>query len=258
MTANTSAPPLRNLLLEALLPKHLALITPYLSERQCRRGDVLFEVGEDVECISFPMGQTVATLVITMQDGRSVDVATVGREGAIGGVVSQGYLPAFSRAVVQLAGPVLQIEASRVQEAKKASPPLRNLFTRYSDCLLAQVLQSVACNALHSIEQRCARHLLTLHDRLGSAVLPLTHEMLAEQLGIQRSYLTRVLKSLRGEGLIEVGRSRVVISDPAALEATACECHGAVKQHFARVLGAVYDDHGRMIAVAPQRADALV
>ena len=121
---------------------------------------------------------------IAMRDGRSAEVATVGREGAVGGVVSSGFLPASTNAVVQIGGPVLRLDALRLQEVKRSSPALRNLFTHYADCLLAQVLQSVACNALHPIESRCLRWLLTFQDRLGTPVLPVTQEMLAEMLGV--------------------------------------------------------------------------
>lgn len=246
-----------NLLLKALRPKDRALLAPHLELRECRRGDVLFEAGEDVSLISFPTGSSVAALVIAMRDGRTVEVATVGHEGAIGGVVSQGSLPAFSRAVVQIAGPILRLEAQQLQEAKAASASLRNLFTRYSDCLLAQVLQSVACNALHPIEERCARWILGLQDRLGSEVLPITHEQLADLLGVQRSYLTRTLKGLQQQELIQVRRGRIVVCNRAALEAKACECHGAVKQHFETVLGAVYGTAGTLVALRPLSRQAF-
>ncbi len=246
-----------NLLLKALRTKDRALLAPHLELRECRRGEVLFETGEDVSVITFPSGPSVAALVIPMRDGRTVEVATVGYEGAIGGVVSQGSLPAFSRAVVQIAGPMLRLETQRLQEAKAASPALRNLFTRYSDCLLAQVLQSVACNALHPIEERCARWILSLQDRLGSEVLPITHELLADLLGVQRSYLTRTLKSLQQQGMVQARRGRIIVSDRAALEAKACECHGAVKRHFETVLGAVYDTSGTLIALRPACGQAL-
>jgi CRP-like cAMP-binding protein len=240
-----------NLLLEALRANDRALLEPYLEQTEYKRGDVLFEVGEDVSCISFPCGQSVAALVITMGDGRTVETATVGREGAIGGVVSQGYLPAFGRAVVQIGGPVLRMDASHLQEAKKASPALRDLFTRYSDCLLAQVLQSVACNALHPIEARCARWLLSLQDRLGSDVLPITHELLSELLGVQRTYLTRTLKTLQNQGLIQAGRGRITICNRLEMEQVACECHGAIKRHFETVIGAIYGDSGTLLSVHP-------
>jgi DNA-binding transcriptional regulator YhcF (GntR family) len=167
-------------------------------------------------------------------------------------VVSQGALPAFSRGVVQIAGPVLQIEAQRLQEAKRVSPALRNLLTRYSDCLLAQVLQSVACNALHPIEARCARWLLSLQDRLGSDILPVTHEVLAELLGVQRSYLTRTLKTLQQQGLIQARRGRIIICSGPDMEAAACECHSAIKRHFETVLGAVYSSSGALKMLRPE------
>ena len=240
-----------NLLLETLRAPERALLAPHLEWREYKRGDVLFDVGEDVSYISFPCGQCVAALLITLSDGRAVETATVGHEGAIGGVVSQGYLPAFSRAVVQIGGPVLRIEAARLQEAKNASPTLRNLFTRYSDCLLAQVLQAVACNAVHSIEERCARWLLSLQDRLGGDVLPVTHEVLAELLGVQRTYLTRTLKTLQQQGLIQIGRGRIIVRNRAEMEEATCECHGAIKRHFKSVLGAVYSASGTLVAMHP-------
>lgn len=238
-----------NLLLSALRVPDQALLKPHLELKAYGRGDLMFEAGEDVSYISFPLDQCVAALVIGLQDGRAVETATVGREGAIGGVVSQGSLPAFSRAVVQVPGAVLRIEAMVLQQIKQTSPGLRNLITRYSDCLLAQVLQSVACNASHTIEARCARWLLSLQDRIGSDVLPITHEVLAELLGVQRSYLTRTLRTLQQQGLIQVRRGRIIIKSRSAMEVATCECHGAVKRHFEAVLGAVYNASGTLVSL---------
>lgn len=255
MPPDNDAPLSGNLLLSALRLPDQALLKPHLDLREYRRGDALFEAGEDVGFISFPLGQCVAALVIGLQDGRAVETATVGHEGAIGGVVSQGSLPAFSRAVVQIPGSVLRIEAAVLQRIKQTSPGLRNLLTRYADCLLAQVLQSVACNASHTIEARCARWLLGLQDRLGTDVLPITHEVLAELLGVQRSYLSRALRTLQQQGLIQVRRGRIIIVSRPAVEASACECHGAVKRHFEAVLGAVYSAGGTLVSLRPMPAD---
>ncbi|AWB22568.1 MULTISPECIES: Crp/Fnr family transcriptional regulator [Methylobacterium] len=244
-----------NLLLRALRVPDRALLEPHLELKPYRRGEVLFEAGVDVSHISFPLGPCVAALVIGLQDGRAVETATVGHEGAIGGVVSQGLLPAFSRAVVQVPGSVLRVEAAVLQQIKQTSPGLRNLMTRYSDCLLAQVLQSVACNASHTIEARCSRWLLSLQDRLGSEVLPITHEVLAELLGVQRSYLTRTLRTLQEQGLIQVRRGRIIIESRPLMEAAACECHGAVKRHFETVLGAVYNASGTLVSLRPVPAE---
>ncbi|SFK31852.1 Crp/Fnr family transcriptional regulator [Methylorubrum salsuginis] len=240
-----------NLLLKSLRPEDRALLLPHLERVEYARGATLFAAGREVDFISFPLDQTVVTLLISMIDGRSAETATIGREGAVGGVVSNGGLPASTHATIQIAGPMLRMDSVRLQEAKRRSEHLRNLFTRYSDCLLAQVLQSVACNALHPIEERCLRWLLTLQDRLASDVLPITQESLAAMLGVQRTYLTRILRMLQQQGLIEVGRGRITIVDRAETEAVACECHACVKRHFETVLGAVYGPNGRLVAIDP-------
>jgi CRP-like cAMP-binding protein len=226
-----------NQLLKALSEADRDLVVPYLEAVTVRRGAVLFEAGSAVQTISFPCGHAVVSLLITMQDGRRAETATIGREGAVGGIVSNGRIPASTQAVVQIGGPVLQIESGRLQEAKRRSATLRNLLSRYGDCLLAQVLQSVACNALHPIEQRCLRWLLTLQDRLGTDELPVTHEVLAAMLGVQRTYLTRVLSALQAQGLIRVGRGRIHVLGRPEMEVSACECHAVVRHHYEAVLG---------------------
>jgi CRP-like cAMP-binding protein len=238
-----------NLLLKALDARDRGLVGRWLEPREVRRGDVLFQAGEDVSHVTFPADRAIVTLLVPMRDGRTVETATVGREGAIGGVVSQGYLPAFSQAVVQVAGTVLRIEAERLQQAKRSSNAIRDLFVRYSDCLLSQLLQSVACNAVHSLEQRTLRWLLTLQDRLGTPDLPVTHEILAEMLGVKRPYLTEVLGRMQRDGLIRIGRGQLGLVDRAKAEREACECHANVRRHFTEVLGAVYGKGGKIVAV---------
>ncbi|MFC6791251.1 Crp/Fnr family transcriptional regulator [Methylobacterium komagatae] len=246
-----------NLLLEALDDADRRLLAPHAERREVERGDVLFRAGDDVSHVTFPAHGCVVTLVVPLIDGKSVETATVGREGAIGGVVSQGYLPAFGQAVVQVGGPVIRIDADRLAEAKHASKTVRDLFVRYADCLLAQVLQSVACNAAHTIERRCLRWLLTLQDRLGTPDLPVTHEILADMLGVRRAYLTEVLGRMQREGLIEIGHRRLTLPDRKRAEAASCECHAAVRHHFSEVLGAVYAPGGRMVAVDAVEPDKL-
>lgn len=240
-----------NLLLKSLNQADRALLSPHLDRFTVGKGETLFEAGREVAAISFPCDHTIVTLVIAMRDGRTAETATIGREGAVGAVVSDGSLPASTHAVVQIGGPVLRMDAQRLQSALQRSASLRNLFTRYSDCLIAQILQSVACNALHPIEQRCLRWLLTLQDRIGSESLPVTHELLAAMLGVQRTYLTRILRSLQEQNLVRVGRARITIVDPAEASRAACECHDSVKRHFETVLGAVYGPAGRMIEFEP-------
>lgn len=246
-----------NLLLEALSAQDQALLKPHAERVERRRGDVVFRVGDDVSNVTFPLDHMIVTLVVTMKEGKSVEVATIGREGAIGGVVSRGYLPAFTQAVVQVGGAALRINIDRLQQAKRSSPPLNDLFVRYADCLLAQVFQSVACNALHSIDERCLRWLLTLQDRLGSPSLPVTHEVLAEMLGVRRSYLTSVLGELQRRGLIEVRRGEIRLKDRRKIEEAACECHASVRRHFEVVLGAVHGRSGAIVSLDPSDPERL-
>ena len=225
-----------NRLLASLPPSDRSLLDPFLESVTLYQSEVLFEPGDDVTRTYFPCASTMASLVVMMQSGRAAEAATVGREGALGGIVSSGYKPAFARAEVQIPGPALRIETARLEEAKGRSASLRDLFSRYADVLLAQIVQSVACNALHSLEARCCRWLLTTQDRVNSAEIPLTQEALAEMLGVQRTTVTSVARALRARGLIRYARGQIAILDRARLEAAACECHAAVKQHFDRVL----------------------
>jgi hypothetical protein len=117
------------------------------------------------------------SMIIDLEDGRSVEVASIGKEGAVGGIVSCGHVPAFARAEATVGGPAARVPMRVIEQAKASSGHLRNLFCRYSDYLLAQIMQSVACNSFHSIEQRAARWLLTAQDRAGDR-LELTQEAL--------------------------------------------------------------------------------
>jgi CRP-like cAMP-binding protein len=185
----------------------------------------------------------MASLLIVTKNGREVEAATIGREGAIGGIVSEGRKPAYGRAVVQIGGEALAIPTSCLETAKTGSPRFADLFARYADALLAQMMQSVACNALHSVEERACRWLLATHDRAGDEIIQLTQEALAEMLGVQRTTVTGVTQNLQSQGLIRLRRGRVEVIDRRGLERTACECYAAVERHFATLLPEV--DAGR-------------
>ena len=225
-----------NRLLAALPTREFEVLEPHLEVVRLRRGQVLFEPGEDVTVTYFPCRRTMASLLIVTRDGREVEAATIGREGAVGGIVSQGEKPAFGRAVVQIEGEALCVSTSHLEAAKMGSTRFADLFARYSDALLAQMMQGVACNALHRADERCARWLLASHDRAGDGVIHLTQESLAEMLGVQRTTVTAITTELAGRGLIRTFRGRVQIIDRAGLERAACECYQAVETHFMRLL----------------------
>jgi hypothetical protein len=201
-----------------------------------KRKTVLWDQGANVEYSYFPAPGTMISLAIDLEHGSSVEVASIGKEGAAGGIVSCGDSRAFGRALVQIGGPAFRIALPALEAAKVRSSAIRSLFCRYSDALLAQVMQSVACNAAHSLDARLCRWLLTSLDRIGSADLPLTQAMLAEMLGVQRTTVNAAIQSLQGQGLIVTSRGRLHVFDRRGLERRACECYARVEEHFAYAL----------------------
>jgi hypothetical protein len=216
------------------------MLKPNLEDWSAATGTVLHEPGDTVRYAYFPRGPSLISYLVVLNDGRAIETALVGREGAIGGIVSQGRLPAYARAVVQLGGPFYRIDLQHLEQAKVRSLTLRYLFARYADCLMAQVFQSVACNAAHSIEQRTAKWLLTTIDRTGSADVAMTQEQLASMLGVGRSYLSRIMQDLRQRRVITTHRARIEVLDLDQLRTLTCECNASVSQHFEDVLKGVY------------------
>lgn len=229
-----------NLLLDALSGSDRALIAPHLEPVTFAKGDTALSAGVAASHVIFPHVQTVVALIVATRDGRTAEIASVGHEGAIGGIIGEGRLPAAVSGLVQVGGAALRLDAERLRQAALGSATLRDLFARYADCFLAQLFQIAACNALHPIEQRCLRWLLSLQDRTGGDTLPITHELLASMLGVQRTYLTRILRVLQEQGLVRVGRGRITILDRRAVSNAACECHARVRIQCEAVLGAAY------------------
>lgn len=240
----TSRQLIGNNLLQALRSDGLALLLPHLEHWVADTGYVLHEPGDDVRMVYFPCGPTIVSFLVVLDDGRAVETGLVGREGVVGGVASQGRLPAYARAQVQFGGPLLRMATKDLQTAKEQSAALRNLFSRYADCLVAQIFQSVACNAAHTLEQRAARWILATIERTGEHALPLTQEQLAMMLGVGRSYFSRVLQSLKARGLVETRRGYLMVTDADKLEHLACRCNHAFRAHFETVLRGVYPEAG--------------
>jgi DNA-binding transcriptional regulator YhcF (GntR family) len=230
-----------NNLLRRLSTSDFALIAPSLVPEVAAAGDLLYNPGDDVETVHFPCGPSLVSYLVANEDGRDVETILVGREGAVGGIVSQGYLPAYTRIMIKFGGPLVRLKVGKLDAAKTKSPTLRNVFARYADCMLAQIFQSTACNAIHSIEQRTAKWIISAMDRTdGDDVVPLTHEQLATLLGVGRSYTSRVMQSFKAEGILETRRGSIRVCNPEALRARACLCNESVKNHFEEVLRGVY------------------
>jgi len=226
-----------NLLLTTFSADVRGLVEPDAEIVELSIGDRVQNRGRDVEWSYFPFETTMISLVVELADGRSVQVASIGREGAIGGIVSCGHAPAFAQAQVIVGGPALRVPMKSLEEVKRRSSFVGNIFCRFSDYLLAEVMQSGACNSFHSIQQRAARWLLTAQDRAGDRI-ELTQEALAGLLGVQRTTVNAVVGTLQDQGLISARRGRVIVVDRAGLKRHSCECYSAVEQHFSAVIGA--------------------
>jgi Crp-like helix-turn-helix domain len=230
-----------NNLLRRLNAGDFALLEPHLSHDDSPAGGLLYNPGDDVDTVHFPCGPSLASFMVPNEDGRDVETILVGREGAVGGIVSQGYLPAYTRIMVKFGGPFVRLQVRKLEAAKLKSATLRNVFARYADCLLAQIFQATACNAIHSIEQRTAKWIISAMERTnGDNVVPLTHEQLSTLLGVGRSYASRVIQTFKAEGIVETRRGSIVVRDPDRLRMRACLCNESVKNHFEEVLRGVY------------------
>jgi len=195
---------------------------------------MLYDGGDDIEHVYFPHTGMVS-LVAVMQSGATVETATIGRGGVIGASAGLGARSTFGRAIVQLAGTAAFISAAQFRAAANQSQAVRDLIVRYNELLLAQVQQSVACNALHALEARLCRWLLQTHDCVDGDVIPLTQEFLGQMLGVRRTTVTIAARLLQSAGLIRYRRGHIQILDRAALEDIACECHAAVKHNIEKI-----------------------
>jgi CRP-like cAMP-binding protein len=228
-----------NRLLAALEPDDFAALEPHLHGVSLRHDQVLYEVGDPLRHAFFPH-DTVVSLVAVLKDGRSAEMAVYGREGALGLVSSMTARQSFGRYIVQGDGTASWIELEQLHEVIGTRPKVRQLVLNFAEAMMARVLQNVACNAVHSVEARACRWILSLHDRLDRDAVPLTHGFLADMLGVQRSTVSGITRALQDAGLIRQGRGVITVTDRAGLEQTSCECYGTVRRSFERLLPHTY------------------
>ncbi|WP_240530022.1 Crp/Fnr family transcriptional regulator [Novosphingobium sp. PC22D] len=227
-------------LLDALHPSDRAVLDPLLRECVFGAGNTLYEPGDLVDHCYFPRGSAIGSFFVLLDGGTVVETTMIGREGALGGIVSDGCMPAFARSNVMHKGSFYRIATADLNRAKTDSEGIRNLFARYADCLMAQVFQSIACNASHTIEQRAAKWLTGAVQRTGEMDVSMTQEQLASMMGIGRSYASRVIQRFKRDSLLRTRRGGIVVQDLEGLLDRACSCNDHVKRHFELVLGGVY------------------
>ena len=231
-----------NNLLRSLRDEDLSLLEPHLVVENFETGQILYQPGDHVRTVYLPCNGAMAAYYVELPEGKGVETALIGREGAVGGIVSQGRLPSFSRCSVQAGGTFMTMQSEVLEDLKCRNQSIQHLFARYADCLMAQVFQSTACNAGHSINQRTAKWIIATIERSGENIIRLSQDQLAEMLGIGRSYICRVIAGLKREGIIEVRWKQLEVRDMAKMSALACDCNEQVKSHFHRVLRGAYPD----------------
>lgn len=227
--------PDENQLLAALPAEEYARLRPHLEHIRLVARDAVIMADTPITHIHFPR-TAVLSMVLDLEDGGAVEVATVGNEGMVGLPIFFGADQCPTRTFCQVAGEALRIEAAAFREAVDRRGPFDNLVRRYAQAAFNQVAQTSACNRLHSVEQRLCRWLLMTHDRVRSDRLPLTQEFLALMLGVQRPSVSVVAALLQRAGLIRYARGLVDVLDREGLEAASCGCYRAVRRELERLL----------------------
>jgi CRP-like cAMP-binding protein len=220
-----------NRLLGALGTGSRKRVDPHLEPIQLKLGDVVCEAGGFLRHAYFPQG-TVLSLLTILENGSAIETANIGREGAFGLFAAMYSRVSFNRCLVQLEGHMVRCPIELLQTEFKRSEHVRNLFVSYSETLLSQVQQTVACNALHTTEEKMCRWLLMMHDRADGEELPYTHEFLSLMLGANRKSVTVAAQALQGKGLIGYRRGKIQVLNRSGLESASCECYAVVKERF--------------------------
>jgi CRP-like cAMP-binding protein len=220
-----------NQLLGALEVESRKRITPYLEQVDLKLGAVVCEAGGLLKHAYFPQG-SVLSLLTVLENGSAIETANIGREGAFGLFAAMYSRVSFNRCIVQLEGRMVRCPIELLQTEFRTSEHVRNLFVSYSETLLSQVQQTVACNAMHTTEERMCRWLLMMHDRAEGAPLKYTHEFLANILGANRKSVTLAAQSMQTAGLISYRRGTMQVLNRKGLEKASCECYAIVRERF--------------------------
>jgi CRP-like cAMP-binding protein len=225
-----------NHLLATLTEEQYQAVAPRLHQVPLKQKDKLYERNEAPKYVYFPCSAVLSVLA-SMANGAAVEAGTVGREGFVGIEVLAGGEVSTETVVCQVAGDTLRMSVGDFKEAISGDTPLRNITQRYMLVYLSLVSQSVACNRLHTIEERFARWILMTHDRVDGDNFHLTQEFIADMLGVHRPSVSLVAGAFQQAGFLRYSRGNMSILNRTGLEDIACECYGAVREQFDRLLG---------------------
>jgi len=227
-----------NRLLDALPTADRRRIRPLLVAERAELKRLLYGPGAEIGAVYFP-ADAVASILTTLSDGAGVEIATIGNEGMVGSPVVLGSdaMPAREFCQIQVPGHVWRMDRTDFAQVLSADGLFREIVQLYVQALFSQIAQQVACNALHSVEERCSRWLLLTHDRVHADTFPLTQEFLAQMLGVRRASVTLAAGALQAAGLIRYRRGQITIVDREGLEDVSCECYRVLRDEFDRLLG---------------------
>jgi CRP-like cAMP-binding protein len=217
-------PPTPPALLAGLPPEEYERLLPALELVELDLKQVLYEPGERITHVYFPVDALVSLLNV-LSDGAAVETGMAGRDGMVGLPLFLGVPTTDRRAVCQRAGSAWRLRADAFLALVRVGGELPSRLLRYAQAVLRAAAQTAACNRLHPVEDRCARWLLTAADHIGEDLFPMTQQFMAEMLGVRRASVVVVLGTLAQAGLIENGYGTVAITDRAGLEDAACECY---------------------------------
>jgi CRP-like cAMP-binding protein len=224
-----------NRLLDALSSATFVRIEPHLESLDLILGQEIHNPGDTADFAYFPTSGLIS-VVATMNDGASVEIGVAGNEGMFSVATILGDETPSQRAMVQLPGKALRVKARRFRREMQVDVAMHTMLLRYTMATLSAVAQTAACNRLHNLEQRCARWLLTAHDRAGNNRFPLTHEFLAMMLGVRRPGVTLAAQSLQSGALITYSHGIMTVLDREGLEEVSCECYRAIQDDFNRLM----------------------
>jgi CRP-like cAMP-binding protein len=239
LTVQASSEWPRNRLLLALPPRNLKRLMPELEQIRCERAQILMDADSSLDNVFFP-DSGVVSVVAVYADGSIIEMATIGREGCSGVQAILGAKRSSVQLLVQIPGGATRMSRATFTLAMQSMPSFRSLMDAYVQAFLEQVMVSVACNGAHSLKQRLARWLLMMRDRNDGDVLPITQNLLAEMLGVQRPTITNAAREFERAGLIERGRRQITILDRQGLTEMSCECYQLVRGRLAFHLPKTY------------------
>jgi len=220
-----------NVILASLPAAEFAELSPSLERVRFSTGERFFDAEDSPRRVYF-IESGLLTLISTLEDGTSIEVAALSREGLCGLIMLLGAEAAVHTALAQIGGEALSLKIERAREAFRRLPAFQARVLAYTRMLMAHVTQTAACNTLHTVEQRLARWLLMCSRRLESDTLPLTQEFLSHMLGVRRSGVTVAIGILEREGLIGHSRGSVVVEDEEALRGVSCECINVLTDEY--------------------------